>query len=251
MDATTLLIIVIVALSVIVLVVCSNCFSCRENFRESNLLSNHIHDVVIPSQAYDESKPLQTQYSYEEDIGYFANILQNRVIPADTRDDNEATVSDTKIMDDLLHKTDMYLKEVFNDVADKNESFKVITSTVDSITMSVSSPSTYNLVSSHLIHRNPKYYGIGIKLVTQHREGTIVLNNFVIEGYVFEDKMSPVTPNMDENVYEHNIASNKNGVLITENDVDAVGYLCNHYENVKKTMGITVQNELDCPAKWQ
>jgi len=209
----------------------------------STLSNDYIRYTLTSSNNYkktntDYNQTLSNNYSNEDYLSYNLNTTFT------ISQENYPTIINQayEIKENFIDKNNYLELNNFDNV--------IIISPNDNINKYIQSENIlYNnsilgILSDHLIYRDTKSYGLNISLLTIHNlNSNIILKDFNINGYIYEDKINTYkTANLIDNDYQNYGTDhvNKRDIIYEENTV------CQHYKDLRNRGIFGNTNEFDC-----
>lgn len=224
----------------------------KENFI-NDFYDKYIDVISIPVEFYNISAKLpKTQYAVEFNDKFFIDTLNNVKINISINTDiNTFNVKDKIIKDDILNRANKYLVKVLNKNLPLDETFLFTNIFTEIINAYQINDNIFMLESKHLIYRDTKIYGVSLTITTLHNtnnnngstskkikeNGTISLIDFILNGFIFEDKINAYQP---VNLIDNNYQDYKEDIIQLKDKKYEEQYLCQFYKDVEKFKGITV-----------
>jgi hypothetical protein len=141
---------------------------------------------------------------------------------------NITVVTDANLQNRLLERTDKFLTDILNTKLGSDEIyyFHTVYSRIKSANV-LETSKTFEVTSDHIVYRDTKIYGVSISLKTVHSLATtdIMMTEYSINGYVFEDKITDYQP---QNLVDNNYQDFRKDDLIVRDEKYEKEYLCKY-----------------------
>lgn len=220
-----------------------------EQFTINDYYSKYYQDMAVPQEFYSSNLgalPKQHYVAEVNDRFVMDTLNKYKVVDGEGyAKGNTIFFMKENVKQQLLKKINMFLTSALNGGLSSDEKFYF--ANVFSQIQKVSRESLEVVVieSNHLVYRDTKLYGISISLVTRFnmRTNKISLLTYKLNGYVFEDKISNLTP---MNLFDNNYQAFMQSPKIRQDSKYENAYLCKYYDDVQKFTGYKVNHDLKC-----